>query len=219
MRQGLGSHSLRVKRNLPVCVYPPNSGNGVRHYISNCRDCPKLDKTKHLAIYRGEQSADIKKETKAHLVVVLLFRPNQEKQSKTLSIRFFGSIRWLLPWSICADDEANENIMNAVSLRCISATRTDKDVQSLAQPPVIDMAATSLDIKQAKLVWSKEVLVDIKVHIRHGLAHKLQNVKWLVTDWTVCEQLLGRQIIDKVRLNTRELIARATTIASLEMSM
>lgn len=69
------------------------------------------------------------------------------------------------------------------------------------------MAVTSSNGKRAKIFCSKEVLVSTKLHISHGSALKIQNVKWLVTGQRVSAPLFGRPILDRLGLNTRELIA------------
>lgn len=51
--------------------------------------------------------------------------------------------------------------------------------------------------------------MNTELHIRHGTALTLRNVRWLVTDQTVGEPLLGRPVLEELGLNTRNTLAAA----------
>lgn len=106
-----------------------------------------------------------------------------------------------------AGNGADGNIMDDVTLRHISASGADLDVQSLDQPRVFDMESAALYGRPAKLLCSKNVLIDTELHIYSGSEFMLFKVECLVTDQRVNKPLLGRLILDRLRLNTREILA------------
>lgn len=63
-----------------------------------------------------------------------------------------------------------------------------KDLPSLR---FFDIAAAAFVGKPGNLLCSKGFLIDTEIHIHHGSAFKNRNVKWLVTDQSVSDLLLG----------------------------
>ncbi len=71
------------------------------------------------------------------------------------------------------------------------------------------MAACNPGGKRAKLVCTGSLVLDAELHIRHGTDLTLRGIRWIVTDQTVGEPLLGRPLIEALRLNTRNILAAA----------
>lgn len=61
----------------------------------------------------------------------------------------------------------------------------------------------------AELVITREITVDVELHIRHGTSLILRNVRWLVTDQLVGESLLGRPILEALGMDTSEILSGA----------
>lgn len=110
---------------------------------------------------------------------------------------------------ICADNGADRNIHDKDTLRGIEAAGVDVAVQSLNQPLVFDMAAVNADGGRAKLICTKTVSIDTEIHIRHGCMLRLRNLKWIVTEQRVCDQLIGRPVLKALGTNTWDLLAAA----------
>lgn len=71
------------------------------------------------------------------------------------------------------------------------------------------MAASLPNGDAAPPICTKVLTIDTELHIRHGSALTLRRVRWLVTDQTVGELLLGRPVLKKLGLNTRDILAAA----------
>lgn len=84
--------------------------------------------------------------------------------------------------------------MDSETIRRICAGGEDLDVYNLSKPRVFDMALADLNGKQVKPICSKEVFINIELHICHGLALKLRKVKWLITDQRDRKPFLRRPI-------------------------
>lgn len=85
----------------------------------------------------------------------------------------------------------------------------DYTVQDLLRPRQFEMAAYLPDGNQASITCIKVLTVDTELHIRHGPALTLRGVRWLITDQTVGEPLLGRPVLEFLGLNTRDILAAA----------
>lgn len=68
---------------------------------------------------------------------------------------------------IRADNVVDGNIMDSAPLHRLSANEFELDFHALAQPRIFHMASACSDGNQAKLVFSKEVLINIELHTRH----------------------------------------------------
>ena len=82
-------------------------------------------------------------------------------------------------------------------------------MEYLPGPRSFDMAACTPDGKRAKLVCTRALVVGAELHIRHGTAVVLCDVRWLVTDQVVGEPLLGRPLLEALGLNARNIPAAA----------
>ncbi len=41
---------------VPVCLYEPHKAKGIKHWLSDCRNCPDEEKAKLLEKYRKEKA-------------------------------------------------------------------------------------------------------------------------------------------------------------------
>ncbi len=84
---------------------------------------------------------------------------------------------------VCADSDADGNILHSRTLANLKEAGVDHTVEDLRGPRTFDMAAC----KQAKLVCTQALILDAELHILHGIALTLRGVRCLVTDRTVGE--------------------------------
>ena len=75
------------------------------------------------------------------------------------------------------------------------------------------------DGQPATLTFKQVVTVDTELYIRHGTALTLRGMKWLVTDQTVGDPLLGRPVLEALGLNTRNILAAAAVKQSGEVDV
>lgn len=129
--------------------------------------------------------------------------------SEELSIVFEAMFANKLRANVCADNEADGNVMDTLTRKELEVTGTDITVQKLNRPPVFEMAAALANGECAFLNSKITVSVYIEQKIRHGAVLVSRNVIWLVTEQSVAERLLGRLLLEALGLNTRELLAAA----------
>ena len=48
------------RKKLPICIWPNHKGQGVRHYLRACKDCPKEEKDKLFDDLRKSDAGGIK---------------------------------------------------------------------------------------------------------------------------------------------------------------
>lgn len=190
----------------------PHREKGVRHYISKCKACPEADKDSYLADYCKEQGGQVKKEQKAQGFKTGANNkkcPKRSSEPGESSIVFRAVLCELHHETVCDDNGADGNIMDEATLRWITSTGTHVDVRKLPHPPVFDMTAVNPNGAKATMVCKEEVSIDIELHIRHGTALNMRNLKWLITAQHLSEPLLGRPILEALELNTRDLLTSA----------
>lgn len=72
---------------------------------------------------------------------------------------------------------ADENIMVDTMLQPIESVGAQVATYNLKLPCTFDRAAKNPNTAREILVCTKEVIIDIEIHIRHVTALKLRNVK------------------------------------------
>lgn len=76
------------------------------------------------------------------------------------------------------------------------------------------MVAILPDEKPANLTLKQAVIVKPELHICHVRALTLLGVLWLVTDKTVGDPMLGRHVLEALRLNAQDILSSAALIHS-----
>ncbi len=99
--------------------------------------------------------------------------------------------------------------MDSTMLDKIQAEGVEIEVQKLDPPRTFDMAADTTDGKRARLICSKAACLDVELHIRHVSALKLRYLRWLISDQRLGEPLLRRPVLERLGLNTRDILAAA----------
>lgn len=182
------------EKEKPLCLWPPHKEKGFHHYLKDCKGCPKDEKDKLFEAHRA--STGKAKRTKACA-----------EETKSVSFTaMFGCIYRML---ICADNVSDDNFLDTYMLIAMKRFGVQSKVEDLARPREFQMAASSPNGKPCIITCKKVATVDVELHIRHGSALILRGVRWLVTDRTLGEPLLGRPVLEFLGLNTREILAAA----------
>jgi len=192
--KGRNRRSEGQQTQLPLCLFPPHKEKGLRHYIRDCRACTKEQQDKLLSEHRAKGKAAKR-----------VLEPLLEKSGVLFSATFGRKLRR----TICADIGADANIIGDAMLTDFKKAGVDFTVEDLPVKSVFDMAASLPNGKPASLICDKAVVIDTELHIRHGSALILRGVRWLVTNQSVGEPLLGRPLLEALGLNTREILSAA----------
>ena len=92
------------KKLTPVCLWPPHKEKGLRHYLKDCRECPKEEKDKLFDKLRAGKKETVRR-TNAH-------GANETQSSVIFSATFAEKVRT----TVCADIGADTTIMDAKML-------------------------------------------------------------------------------------------------------
>ena len=180
----------------PLCLWEEHSKKGIRHYLRNCRECPKEVKDRLF-----EEHRRMKKEGAKRAV--------DKRNEKSTSVVFTATFGECHRATICADTCSDDNILDQHMLLEFKKAGVEHSVEDLPRPRTFNMAAKLSDGKSAALTCKQIVTVDTELHIRHGSALTLRGVRWLVTDQTVGDPLMGRPLLEVLGLNTRDILAAA----------
>ena len=180
---------------LPLCLWEEHSSKGIRHYLRNCKECPKDVKDRLFEAHRSKNKGSAKRTTDSSPV--------------DTSVIFNATFGERHRARICADTCSDDNILDHHVLEDFKKAGVEHTVEYLLQPWTFFMAGKLPDGKAATLTFKKAVVVDVELHIRHGTALTLWGVRWLVTDQIVGDPLLGRPLLEALGLNTREILAAA----------
>lgn len=121
--------------------------------------------------------------------------------------------------TLCTDTCADDNIMDSHMAKAIIRAGVEYSIERLIRPRTFKMAASLPDGKQATLTYQQAMVVDVELQIRHGSALKLRGVRWLVTDQSEGEPLLGRPVLESLGLETRDILAAAAQRFTGEVDM
>lgn len=166
-------------KKLPLCLWEEHSAKGIRHYLRDCKECPKETKDKLFDEHRSKKGNGAKRTTDAH---------DTTSKSVIFNATFGGHYRS----TICADNCSDDNILDTHMLSEFKRSGVDHVTENLPRPRHFDMAASLPDGRPASLICHKIVTVDTELHIRHGSALVLRGVRWLITDQAVGEPLFDR---------------------------
>ena len=180
----------------PLCLWEEHKKKGIRHYLRNCRECPKDVKDRLFEEHRARKKDGAKRTTDT----------NREDSTSVVFTATFGERHRA---SVCADTCSDDNILDLNILRDFKKAGVEHTLEDLIRPRTFYMAANLPDGKPAALTCKQVVTVDTELHIRHGSALTLRGVRWLVTNQAVGDPLLGRPILEALGLNTRDILAAA----------
>ncbi len=109
-----------------------------------------------------------------------------------------------------ADPGSCANLMPPAVLEQLE-NRPNCVVQKLSNPIVYNMAvdAELANGKRAVVVCRRTVVCDVELRIRHGSTLTLRNVRWVIPDQHAEHVLLGRQLLEALGLNTKEVLQAA----------
>jgi len=180
-----------------VCPYPPHKEKGFRHYLKDCKDCPKEQKDKLFEELRSNKNNGVKRTSEKN--------DKYEQSSVIFSTTFGNKVRT----TVCADIGAAASIMDSVMLRKLENANVDFKIEKLDPPRSFNMAANNPDGSETAISCDQAVTLDTQLHIRHGSALILRGLRWLVTSQAVGEPLLGRPVLEALGLDCHKVLAAA----------
>ena len=185
-----------ISKEAPLCLWEHHNKKGIRHYLRNCKECPKEIKDRLFEEHRSKKNDGAKRATDTM---------DEEARSVVFTATFGDRHRA----NICADTCSDDNILDKHMLLQFKKAGVEYALEDLARPRTFDMAADLPNGKRASITCDQVVTVDTELHIRHGSALVLRGVRWLVTDQAVGDPLLGRPLLEALGLNTRDILAAA----------
>ena len=84
-----------------------------------------------------------------------------------------------------------------------------ESTELLSPPRELTMAATLQNGEKSVINRMKVATIHTELHIRHGTALVLRNLRWYVTAQNVGEPLLSRPVLEALGLSTRNVLASA----------
>lgn len=167
--------------------------------MRNCAECPLEKRKEILPEYHAKRKLEKSAKRATH----------EGAPTASSSVIFSADFVVAVVESLCADIGADANLMGADLLPRISSSNGKVVVENLIPKKIFNLAAEAPDGTSLRLTCEKVVTMDVDVHIRHGTALKIRNVRWLISEQRVPEPLLGRSILEFLGLNTAEFLAAA----------
>lgn len=96
---------------------------------------------------------------------------------------------------VCADVGAEDKIMDNHTLEELEKSGVRLQIEWIFRPRIF--------VECAYIKFKHEVVIDTEMKIRRGPALILHGVRWIVTDQSIEETLLGRPVLEVIGHNTR----------------
>ena len=183
---------------MPICLWEPHQKRGIRHRLKDCKSCPKDEKDRLFEQLRKRKTVKLTRQ--AH---------NHDKKADDNSVMFAATFGEKIKITVCTDTCADDNIMDSKTLATLESESVDMKVETLQKPRKFYMAASLPDGNPAVMIITKTVTLNMELHVRHGTAIVLRNMKWLVTDQHMTEPLIGRPILQALGLDARKILQSA----------
>ncbi|CAN8076723.1 unnamed protein product [Agarophyton chilense] len=151
----------------PICPYPPHKEKGQRHFLKDCRDCPKEEKDKLFEELRSVKKEGVKRTT------------NPLCQAKDSTVLFTATLDEKFRTTVCADIGSATTLMDTSTLERARKAGVDASVVKLVPPRKFEMAAKNPDGSPTIIECTHAATIDTELHIRHGSALVLRNLRWL----------------------------------------
>lgn len=122
-------------------------------------------------------------------------RDNTKEESSSSNV-FAALFANKVDTEVCADNRAESNLMDIRTLSAVEKTSTGVEIEKLDRPRPLKMAAVTSEVKWITIICTRAVLVDTELKIRHVAALVLRNLRWLVTEQSAFDLLLGRTVLE-----------------------
>lgn len=103
----------------PVCSYLPHKENGLRHYLKDCRDCPKEQKENLFEELGAQKDGGMKRTT------------DPTSDTTGSSVLFTATLDGKLRTTVCADIGSAATLMDANTLAKVQIAGVDATVVKL----------------------------------------------------------------------------------------
>lgn len=112
---------------------------------------------------------------------------------------------------VTADIGSDVNLIDAKPLHRIVSEGGAVDVRELTKTRTFNFAFNTSDTSQPIIViCAKTVVISAELRISHGKMLVLRNVQCMVTDQGCTEALLNRHVPERMGINARDILVRAT---------
>lgn len=192
------SSSTKLAKQKPVWPYPPHKEKGLRHYLKDCRDCPKDKKNKLFEELRSKKKEGVKRTTDPR---------SFEKES---SVLFTATLDGKYRTTVCADIGSAATLMDSKTLNTVQKAGVSAIVLKLNPPRKFEMAAKNPDGTPTIITCTHSATIDTELHIRHGSALVLRNLRWLITPQAVDEPLLSRPLLEALGFDCHQVMRSAS---------
>lgn len=169
-----------------MCPYPPHKEKGFHHNLKDCKDCSKNEKDRIFDELRVKKRDGIKRASA---------KKKTEAQSSALFSATFGN---KVRTTVFADIGADETLMDSVMLAKMRDEGLDITIEKVEPPRTFNMEARNPDGSATTISCDQVVTIYTQLHIRHGSAHILRGLRWLVTPQAVEEPLLGHPVLESL---------------------
>ncbi|CAN8061403.1 unnamed protein product [Agarophyton chilense] len=181
----------------PICPYPPHKEKGQRHFLKDCRDCPKEEKDKLFEELRSVKKEGVKRTT------------NPLCQAKDSTVLFTVTLDEKFRTTVCADIGSAATLKDTSILERARKAGVDASVVKLVPPRKFEMAAKNPDGSHTIIECTHAATIDTELHIRHGSTLVLRNLRWLVTPQIVDEPLLSRRLLEALGFDCQKVMQAA----------
>lgn len=186
-----------TRKQKPVCPYPPHKAKGLRHFLKDCRDCPKDQKDKLFEEFRASKKDTVKRTTEIC------------GHDTGSSVMFTATLDGKFRTTVCADIGSATTLMDTGTLDKMQKAGVDATVVKLDPPRNFEMAAKNLDGSLTTITCTHAATIDTELHIRHGSALVLRNLRWLITPQVVDEPLLSRPLLEALGFDCHKVMQAA----------
>lgn len=195
--------------NLPLCLWPKHRAQGMRHFLKDCKECPKHTKDELFENLRSERQNKGSAKRVAHFDLEDKESAEGRNDPESSGVLFSATFDDKFRHTICTDIGADTSIMDSTTVQQLESHDVSFTSTTLNTPVKFNMAATSPDGDYLHIECHQLITLNVDLHVRHGTALKLRNVRWHVTHQTVSEPLLGRPVLEALGLNTTKLLCAA----------
>lgn len=111
--------------------------------------------------------------------------------------------------TVFADIGSDDNLMDAALLAHIKAAGAGPYFFHLPKPLIFTMDAHTPDGSSSEIVCTHTITIDTVLRVHHGISLNLRSFRWIVTEQTVGEHLLGRPLLEELGLHARDILSAA----------
>ncbi|CAN8075453.1 unnamed protein product, partial [Agarophyton chilense] len=129
--------------------------------------------------------------------------------AKDSTVLFTATLDEKFRTTVCADIGSAATLMDTSTLERARKAGVDASVVKLVPPRKFEMAAKNPGGSPTIIECTHAATIDTELHIRHGSALVLRNLRWLVTPQIVDEPLLSRPLLGALGFDCQKVMQAA----------